>query len=210
LAIIRQNVQTMQRDLPHLDGDDLKMFLEGIARQEARLTSMCTNLLDLARLKQKQTPTEDVDVRMVCRMIVDTFASRAALRRVALVFDDQADNAVVAGDVDRLGQVVQNLVDNALKFTTAGTISLQLTSTAEAVVLAVADTGCGVPAASVPRLFDPFFQVPLQSHVGQGSGLGLAIVKAVVDAHHGRIDVASVEGQGTCFTVQLPRRPLAA
>lgn len=209
LAIIRQNVQTMQRDLPHLEGDDLKMFLEGIARQEARLTSMCTNLLDLARLKQKQTPTDDVDVRIICRMIVDTFSSRAAQRRVALVFEDDADNAVVAGDVDRLGQVVQNLVDNALKFTATGTISLQLTSNADSVTIAVADTGCGVPAASVPRLFDPFFQVPLQSHVGQGSGLGLAIVKAVVDAHRGRIDVNSVEGQGTRFTVQLPRRPVA-
>jgi signal transduction histidine kinase len=63
-----------------------------------------------------------------------------------------------------------------------------------------------VPAASVPRLFDPFFQVPLQSHVGQGSGLGLAIVKAVVDAHHGRIEVASPPGGGAVFTVVLPVR----
>ena len=208
LAIIRQNVQTVLRDLQHIDDDDLRMFLEAIARQEARLTSMCTNLLDLARLKQKTTPQDDVDVRALCRMIADGFSTRASSKGVGLVLDivDDDRGFIVAGDDDRLGQVVQNLVDNALKFTSHGEITMRLSSTADAIELVVKDTGPGVPAEAVQRIFEPFFQVPLQSHVGQGSGLGLAIVKAVVEAHHGTIDVDSVEGLGTRFVARLPRR----
>lgn len=210
LAIIRQNVQTVLLDLHNIDNADLKMFLEAIARQEARLTSMCTNLLDLARLKQKETLRDAVDLRVLCCMIVDTFSTRASSKGVTVILDvDTAFAPVIAGDGDRLGQVVQNLVDNALKFTpTGGSITLSLTGNGHhEVVLVVKDTGCGVPAEALPRLFEPFFQVPLQSHVGQGSGLGLAIVKAVVEAHRGRIDVSSDDSAGTTFTVVLPLAP---
>jgi signal transduction histidine kinase len=210
LAIIRQNVQTMLRDLGRIDVDDSRMFLEAIARQEDRLTAMCIHLLDLARLKQKQAPADPVDAIGVARMIVDGFALRASEREVSLSLAIDADApAIVRGDGERLGQMVQNLVDNALKFTPAGgAIAVRARrADAGALQLVVEDSGCGVPADAIARLFEPFFQVPRQSHVGQGSGLGLAIVKAVVDAHRGRIDVDSVEGRGTTFTVTLPAEP---
>lgn len=213
LAIIKQNVQTLLRDLGRMDGDDTRMFLEAIARQEDRLTSMCTNLLDLARLKQKTAPQDAVDAAALGRMIVDGFAMRAKERGVtlSLVVDDDAP-PIVRGDGDRLGQVVQNLVDNALKFTpSGGTITLRVKKKGtDRVQIVVDDTGVGVPADALARLFEPFFQVPRQSHVGQGSGLGLAIVQAVVESHGGTVDVASVEGQGTTFTVELPAEPRSA
>lgn len=207
LAIIRQNVQTMLRDMSSIERDDLRMFLQGIARQEDRLTSMCTNLLDLARLKQKNTPRDPVDLRILARTIVDVFSSRARDQGVALVVDaDSTADLVVGGDGARLGQVVQNLVDNALKFTPdGGRITLELTARGDDVVLVVQDSGIGVPDEAIARVFDPFFQVPNQRYVGQGSGLGLAIVKAVIDAHDGDIVVESTEGQGTRFIVTLPR-----
>jgi signal transduction histidine kinase len=207
LAIIRQNVQTVLRDLGRIDRDDLRMFLEAIARQEDRLTAMCTNLLDLARLKQKRPPQDVVDVVALVRGMFDGFALRARERGVALSLDVAPEAPThVQGDGDRLGQVVQNLVDNALKFTpSGGTIVVRLLRVgAQELQIVVEDSGCGVPGDALPRLFEPFFQVPRQSHVGQGSGLGLAIVKAVVDAHGGRVDVASVEGRGTTFTLSLP------
>ena len=68
----------------------------------------------------------------------------------------------------------------------------------------VEDTGCGVSADALSRLFEPFFQVSQQAHVGQGSGLGLAIVKAIIESHGGSVDVSSVEGRGTTFVVVLP------
>lgn len=213
LAIIRQNVQTLQRDLGRMDADDTRMFLEAIGRQEDRLTSMCINLLDLARLKQKTAPQEPVDASAIGKMIIDGFSMRAKDRGVtlSLIVDDDAP-LIVRGDGDRLGQVVQNLVDNALKFTPAGgTITLRLAKKDAAhLQIDVVDSGVGVPADAVPRLFEPFFQVPRQSHVGQGSGLGLAIVKAVVEAHGGTVDVTSVEGQGTTFHIVLPAEQRAA
>lgn len=213
LAIIKQNVQTLLRDLGRMDADDTRMFIEAIGRQEDRLTSMCTNLLDLARLKQKQGPQEPVDAAGLGRMIVDGFSMRAKERGVILelAVDDDAPTTV-RGDGDRLGQVVQNLVDNALKFTPAGgKIVLRLSREAEGTLrVDVEDTGCGVPADALARLFEPFFQVPRQSHVGQGSGLGLAIVKAVIESHGGSVDVSSVEGRGTTFSVLLPGEPKSA
>ncbi len=218
LAIIKQNVQTLLRDLGRMDADDTRMFIEAIGRQEDRLTSMCTNLLDLARLKQsadvsavgtakRRGPEEPVDAAALGRLIVDGFLMRAKERGVSLEFVvDEDAPTIVRGDGDRLGQVVQNLVDNALKFTPAGgRIVLRLSKkAAHTLRVDVEDTGCGVPAEALVRLFEPFFQVPRQSHVGQGSGLGLAIVKAVVESHGGSVDVASVEGRGTTFSVFLP------
>lgn len=207
LAVIRQNVQTILRDLPHMDHDDLKSFLEGVARQEDRLTALCTNLLDLARLKQKAPPQELVDLGDVARRLVDDFQTRARSARVTLTLDVAPDAPrVVRGDPDRLGQVLQNLVDNALKFTPAGgsvSVKLGRAEGPRPLLVEVHDTGVGVPPDAIPRLFEPFFQVPTNAYAGQGSGLGLAIVKAVIDAHGGAVEVRSAEGRGTTFVIAL-------
>lgn len=207
LAVIRQNVQTILRDLPNMDQDDLRSFLAAVARQEDRLTALCTNLLDLARLKQKTMPATAVDLADVAHRLRDDFAPRAIAAgvEVTLRVDDDAPR-VVRGDADRLGQVLQNLLDNALKFTSQGgriTVHLARQEGPRPLRIDVADTGCGVPGDALPRLFEPFFQVPTNAHAGQGSGLGLAIVKAVVAAHDGEVSVHSAEGQGTTFTVSL-------
>jgi len=213
LAIIRQNVQTILRDLTAMDEDDLRAFLEGVARQEARLTSMCTNLLDLARLKQGAQRSVAVDMAEIGRSLVDERRQRAGELGVTLSFERVPGAPhVVAGDPSRLEQVLQNLIDNALKFTPkGGRVAVRLVGArvddGPALRIEVEDTGCGVAAADLPRLFEPFFQVPRQTHVGQGSGLGLAIVKAVVFAHGGTIDASSEEGRGTIFVIHLPIAP---
>ncbi len=211
LAIIRQNVQTIQRDLGAMEPDDLKSFLASVARQEQRLTDMCESLLDLARLKQGADYNDDVDVAVLSEELVDSFRRRADKAGVELIFDRSADAPVmVFGDGPRLQQILQNLVDNAIKFTPpGGRVAVRLLDDtpdgkAPRLRVEVEDTGCGVPEEDLPRLFEPFFQVPRQSHVGQGSGLGLAIVKAVVQAHDGTISVSSEEGRGTLFTIRLP------
>lgn len=206
LAVIRQNVQTLLRDLPRMDKADLRSFLEGIARQEDRLTALCTNLLDLARLKQRRAPDTPVDLAEVARQMVDDLATRARDAGVLLAVEVTVGGTTMArGDRDRLGQVVQNLVDNALKFTPrGGRVQVRVGGDERAVRVEVEDSGMGVPADALPRLFEPFFQVPTNAHAGQGSGLGLAIVKAVVDAHGGTITVRSEEQRGTTFAVELP------
>lgn len=211
LAIIRQNVQTILRDLSDIDSDDLRHFLEGVARQEARLTSMCTNLLDLAKLKHAPIAHEEVDVAQLAKGMLQGFELKASQAQVQLTYDCAEDAPThIQGDPERLSQVLQNLLDNAIKFTPAGgsvgvslTRQSSLTSTLPRLRIDISDTGYGIPAADIPRIFEPFFQVPRQTHVGQGSGLGLAIAKAVIDTHHGEISVDSDDGKGTRFTVLL-------
>jgi len=214
LATIRQNVQTMLRDLTHMDAEDLKDFLEGVGRQEARLTSMCESLLDLARLKETgRVYTEEVLVDEQIEGVLEGFRLRADRTGVALSLEVDPDAPLrIAADPPRLGQVIQNLVDNAIKFSPRdGAVRVRLSRAATSLIdgaptleIDIEDTGCGIPAGDIPRLFEPFFQVPRQSHAGQGSGLGLAIVKAVIDAHGGRIAVESQEGHGTAFRIHLP------
>lgn len=213
LAIIRQNVQTILRDLGFMERDDLQHFLEGVARQEGRLTSMCTNLLDLARLKHTRAPDERVDLADLAEGLLAGFEVKAQQAGVDLGLELLPDAPVVVrGDAGRLGQVLQNLVDNAIKFTpSGGAVGIRLAPQVgeregdgpARLRVEVSDTGCGVPAPDLERVFEPFFQVPRQTHVGQGSGLGLAIAKAVVDAHGGEISVSSVEGEGTTFVIVL-------
>ena len=206
LAVIRQNVQTILRD-PRMDSGDVTMFLKGIARQEDRLTALCTNLLDLARLKNKGEPQEPVDLCDIARRLVDELQGRAVQAGVALSLHvEDGAPTMVRGDAGRLGQLLQNLIDNALKFTEhGGRIDVRLAwhSGERPLLLEVKDSGCGVPAEALPRLFEPFFQVPTNAHAGQGSGLGLAIVSAVVDAHGGEVRVHSRQGEGTTFSVLL-------
>jgi signal transduction histidine kinase len=112
-------------------------------------------------------------------------------------------------DPQRIGQVVANLVGNALKFTPrGGRVSIELAPTADGAELSVADTGVGIDAAELPRIFERFYRGSHANEVrSSGSGLGLAIVKSIVDIHAGRITVDSRVGGGTTFRVFLPRDP---
>ena len=138
--------------------------------------------------------------------MVDDLAARAREAGVELnVYVAVGGTTMARGDRDRLSQVVQNLVDNALKFTPrGGRVQVRVGGDGRMVHVDVEDSGVGVPQDALPRLFEPFFQVPTNTHAGLGSGLGLAIVKAVVDAHGGSVTVQSQEQRGTTFSVELP------
>jgi heavy metal sensor kinase len=115
-------------------------------------------------------------------------------------------NVSVRGDRARIKQVVVNLLDNAIKYTPpGGLIHLDVHARADKAVLEVADTGIGIPAADLSHIFERFFRVDkARSRDVGGAGLGLAIVKSICTAHGGAVMVDSVEGQGSCFKVELP------
>jgi heavy metal sensor kinase len=120
------------------------------------------------------------------------------------------DPATVLGDRTRLDQLAWNLVENALRYTQPGRrVELELTSRGDDAVLAVADTGVGIPAEHLGRIFERFYRVDkARSRREGGTGLGLAIVKCVAEAHGGSVRVSSTVGQGSRFVVTLPRLPL--
>ena len=112
----------------------------------------------------------------------------------------------VTADEEWLKRLVLNLVDNAIKFTAAGgRVDVRVRAEAERAVFQVSDTGIGISAELLPRIFDPFVRAdPSRSHRTEGAGLGLSLVKWIIDRHNGRIDVQSTPAKGSTFTIYLP------
>lgn len=170
-----------------------------------RLLRLISQILDLSRVRAGVLPLErrwlDLD-RGVARAL-DELRPQAEEKGVRLLREGAAGSVKIFGDEERLLQVLVNLLGNAVKFTPAGgSVRLTLEERGEAVEVAVADTGLGIPADALPRIFDRY----QQAHPGRGgTGLGLAIVKAFVEAHGGSVRVESEEGKGSRFTVILPR-----
>jgi signal transduction histidine kinase len=112
-------------------------------------------------------------------------------------------------DANRISQVFDNLVSNAIKFTPpGGSVKVTVSSDDAATVVSVADTGCGIPTTEQSRLFERFFRSSATAHL-PGTGLGLAIAHAIVASHGGSITCRSEEGEGTTFTLSIPMQPPA-
>jgi signal transduction histidine kinase len=201
-----------------------------IYEESGRLVRMVEELLDLARIETGQMVLDrrPLDLRALVSGVAQALAPVAAEKKVTLQIDLPELPAVV-GDGDRLTQVFTNLLDNALKYTTegdrvqlmgqilkaqprprrAGILARSDDSTlaslrADFVEVSIVDTGRGIPAEDLPRVFERFYQADKARTSRKGSGLGLAIAKEIIEAHGGRVGVESVEGLGTRFTVALP------
>jgi two-component system phosphate regulon sensor histidine kinase PhoR len=193
-------------------------FLGIMAEQAERMNRLIDDLLSLSRIEltEHQSPSERVDVADVARRIAAAFEPSVASRRARLDLDLTADLPSVTGDADQLEQVVQNLVDNAVKYgREGGTVRLCLRVASAGrwpsrpgVVLSVSDEGPGIAKAHVPRLTERFYRVDKgRSRNAGGTGLGLAIVKHIVNRHRGQLAIDSEEGRGSTFSVWLPLAP---
>jgi signal transduction histidine kinase len=205
--------------------DEQRQYLGTVERNADRLLRLVGDLLFTARVEAGQftLQPEDVDLAGVVRAAEETARVAAATAGVQLRVETPAGPLVVAGDPVRLGQACDNLVSNAVKFTPSGG---QVTLTvdpgwrsadgevtrderpgAEPVArLSVRDTGIGIPNDEQGKLFTRFFRASTaQRNAVPGVGLGLSITKAITTAHGGTLDLVSVEGAGTTFTLTLPR-----
>lgn len=185
-----------------------KQSAQVIYDEAGRMHRMVLNLLDLARLDAgiadlKRAP---VDVNALINGVAERFTHQA--RNAGVTLDVQTTPVpLITGDGDRLAQVITNLVDNALKFTpTGGTVTLRTTQLGNGVEIHVQDTGTGIQADALPKIFNRFYQADLSRQGGKthGAGLGLAIVREIVAAHGGKISVRSTPGQGSVFIIWLP------
>ncbi len=179
--------------------------------EAGRLHRLVESLLDLARIEAGQ-----LDIRQNAVALSDlldgigaSLSLKAQEKGLALALDVPPDLPRIPGDGDRLAQVFTNLLDNAIAHTPpGGTITLAARAQADGIAVTVQDTGSGIPAADLPRIFERFYQVDKsrESNRRSGMGLGLAITKQIVEAHGGTIQVASKVGEGAIFTVWLPFR----
>jgi two-component system OmpR family sensor kinase len=179
-----------------------------IHEESDRLSRLVDDLLDLARLDAGQMAfkREAVDVNALVARVADRLSLRAQEKGVRLE-NQVAGLPAVAGDGDRLAQVFTNLIDNALKHTPAGgLVKLRSEARPTEVLVHVEDSGPGIPAEDLSRIFERFYQVDKarRGGAGRGTGLGLAISREIVQAHGGHVTATSAAGQGSCFTVQLP------
>jgi PAS domain S-box-containing protein len=188
-------------------------FLEVIDNNARRLMTLVSDLLFVAHAQAGPVMLDRHVVAMgdVVEQSIVAALPAATTRGVELTLRKEKD-AVVLGDVHRLGQVVDNLLSNAVKFTPpGGSVVARLMKSGGRAVIEVADTGMGMSAADQEALFVRFFRTEsAKRHAIHGTGLGLSIVKAIVEAHDGEITVESVEGKGTTFRVFLPAAPAGA
>jgi signal transduction histidine kinase len=187
--------------------DMQKEILEKMQRGSERLRSLVTDVLDLARLEAGPALRLSIvnPVEVVAEAISDA-ETLAADKGLALMTDLPPKLPPVRGDAALLGRVMANLLSNAIKYTASGG---QVTVCAkpqddDRLQIEVIDTGRGIPAESLPHIFDRFYRVPDSEEEVEGTGLGLSIVKSIVEKHGGKIWVESEEGKGSTFAFTVP------
>jgi two-component system phosphate regulon sensor histidine kinase PhoR len=212
LASLKALVETL-RDGAMDDPPAAQRFLDRVEDEVDVMTQIVQELLELSRTESGQAP-----LRLVPTAVADIVAPpaqrlqpQAERAGVTLNMDLPPDLPPVLADCDRLRQVVTNLVHNAIKFTPAGgEIAVSARAGHDEVTISVRDTGIGIPADDLPRIFERFYKAD-RARSGGGTGLGLAIARHVVQSHGGRIWAESVEGSGStfCFTLPTVMEPVA-
>ena len=191
-------------------------FLQIMAEQGARMNRLIDDLLSLSRIEmtEHRPPTDKIALAELVQLTAASFEPQIAARGIALELSIAAELPLVTGDDDQLSQVLQNLMDNAVKYGRQGG-TVRITAAAvppggrwpmrPGITVEVADDGPGIPREHLPRLTERFYRVDKgRSRAVGGTGLGLAIVKHIINRHRGRLTIESREGKGATFTVWLP------
>jgi two-component system, OmpR family, phosphate regulon sensor histidine kinase PhoR len=183
-------------------------FLEKAYRQAERLNALLRDLIEISRIEsgEMKMSFRYVAIGPFLRHIVDELQVETAKKPISLKLDPVGEQSVeVYADRDRLRQVMLNLVDNAIKYTDpGGSITVAYKAAGPVCEISVSDTGCGIAAEHIPRIFERFYRVDRdRSREVGGTGLGLAIVKHIVEAHGGMLRVESEVGKGSTFVFSL-------
>lgn len=205
LASLKALVDTL-RDGALDDPPAARRFLDRIETEVDSMAQIVQELLELSRIESGRVPFRLAPVAVAEVVLPAVERLRAQAERAGLSVTVQPLEGLpqVLADVERVQQVVSNLVHNAIKFTpSGGTVSISAKPGDDEVVISVRDTGVGIPADDLPRVFERFFKGE-RARSGEGTGLGLAIAKHIVQGHGGCIWVQSVEGQGSTFSFSLP------
>jgi signal transduction histidine kinase len=182
--------------------------LEIAYRNGLRLQKLVNTLLDFSRIEagRIQASYEPTDLTSLTAELASNFRSACDRAGIDLIVDCPPLSESIYVDSDMWEKIVLNLISNAFKFTLSGRIEVRLREADELVELSIQDTGVGIPAEELPKLFERFHRVELsRGRTQEGSGIGLALVRELVKLHGGSVRVESVVDQGTVFTVTLPK-----
>ncbi len=208
LSAIRGYTETL-RDGAMQEPEASSRFLGRILQQCSRLQTLLEDLLTLSRLENLEGHLErrTVDLERILDDCLETLAPQIAEKQIHLEVEE-SPIPTLSGDAEALQRLFINLLDNAIKYNRkGGQVTVQLKPEPDRVVIQVHDTGIGIPAASIDRVFERFYRVDKgRSRDEGGTGLGLAIVKHVAQIHGGRVEVESRLGEGSTFRIFLPVR----
>jgi two-component system phosphate regulon sensor histidine kinase PhoR len=202
--------ETLSRDAEAAGDGVPQRMRDRIAKLEVEtgnISQMVTELLDLARIESGGTALllDDVDIGRVVAESVERLRPFAERHGITLETAIDSELPLVRGEPSRLGQVLINLVHNAVKFSPSGRpVEVLVSREANEVVTRVVDHGIGIAATDLPRIFERFYKADRSRTTGGGTGLGLAIARHIVEGHGGRLTVESIEGSGSSFSIVLP------
>jgi len=202
LTAIKGYLETMEDE----EGTEYKRYLDIVQRHTERLINIVNDLLQLSELEQKGIigNLEKIDLKDTVENVFRIFKQKAEKKNIRLILDTP-DSVFFYGDPFKLEQMFVNLIDNAIKYTESGNVTVSLNIRDKRVIINVSDTGIGIPERHLDRIFERFYVVDKsRSRRGGGTGLGLSIVKHIVLLHNGKIKVWSKRGKGTTFTITLP------
>jgi len=189
-----------------MEPEQQKEFIEDLDSELDRLTALVSDLLELSKLEKNDIQPEEVMLDLLLREVIGEYQYRFARVGLDLIDDIPMQTAKVYGTPLQLRQVISNLLDNAMNYTSAGgtvTVSLSLEETE--VIAKIEDTGCGIPEEDLNYIFERFFRVDrARSREEGGTGLGLAIVSEIIAKYGGKVWVESEEGVGSSFYFTLP------
>lgn len=209
LASMKMGVSTVYNEMIGPLNDEQKMMLSIANRNMDRLTNITSDLLDLTKVEAGQLDLEvsDCDLGKLANEVLEADEPQAKHLGLELKVDPGERSLVVKCDHDRIYQVIQNLVGNALKFTEEGGITISINRTDGDARVCVEDTGAGIPEEAMGTIFDKFSQAHSETRSEKrGTGLGLAICKGIVEAHGGIMTAESESGRGSRFCFTLPMR----
>jgi signal transduction histidine kinase len=200
LAVIKGLAESLQ-DEPGLEAyanKDLALIRESATKAN----QIVSDLLTFSRQSTPEMQQQDLKATVEAALRITTYLTRKANVQVITALPEQS--VIVTYDAQQIEQVLINLIQNAIQaMPKGGALRVSLSQADQAIALAVQDTGVGIPPDNLHRIFDPFFTT---KPAGEGTGLGLSVSYGIIARHHGRIDVDSAVGQGTTFTILLPKQ----
>jgi two-component system, OmpR family, phosphate regulon sensor histidine kinase PhoR len=208
LTAIRGYTSLLQMHYASKLEDAAKELLTRLLVSTNNLTNLIDNLLSVSRIERNDMiiDTKPLNLGLVIKDIYQSFQQQAQTRHQTFTLHAGEDLPLVLADPFRIGQVMINLISNAINYTPeGGTITLTVMNQSDALVVSIKDTGEGIPKEAMPRLFTKFFRVSGSLEQGsKGTGLGLYITKSIVELHKGKIWAESTVGKGSTFTFSLP------
>ena len=208
LTSMQGYLETLQIKKDELSAVDQEKYLELAIENSKRLASLVADLFELAMLEtpDSRANIESFSLAELVQDVTQKFGLKTAQKKLQLSCDIPEDAPFVHGDIAMIERVLENLIENAIKFSSAGdTVQISVTPADGGLTVRVLDTGPGISADHIPHLFERFYRVDKsRSDETKSNGLGLAIAYRILQLHHSTIDVQSKPNQGSCFSFDLP------